>query len=185
MRAIQNFLTIIFLTLLLSGCGQDSATSAPNKVFKIKGVFGLNLGDQGPGLPEGYLTDNKAFGFAPNTAHKNFNSYTFSVTPNTHTIYGIKVTSSSELATGSCKEQRNEMIQEITTTLGDTSTLKITEDGNKWKIREDNQREITIDCELSLTAATRQLVMIYSDTALSKLSYVEWSKHQDDITKSR
>ena len=183
MNTFKNILAIFALTFLLSACGEDSATSSANKIFKIDGVFGLKLGVQGPGLPDGYLTNNKAFDFTPSAAHKNFNSYTFSVTPNSHLIYGIKMTSSKELATASCKEQRNEMIKETLAALGESSTLKVSENGNEWKIREDNQRSIIIDCELTLLPTTRQLVMTYSDTALSKASFVEWSKHQDDITK--
>ncbi len=75
------------------------------------------------------------------------------------------------------------MIKQTLATLGDTSNLKVSGNGIQWKIREDNQRSIIIDCELTLTPTTRQLVMIYSDSVLSKLSYVEWAKHQDDITK--
>ncbi|HIF17799.1 MAG TPA: hypothetical protein EYG50_08285 [Cycloclasticus sp.] len=183
MNTLKNILAIFSIALLLSACGDDNATSNSDKVFKITGVFGIKLGDKGQGLPSGYINDNKPFDFTPNTAHKNFNSYTISVTPNTHMIYGIKMTSSSDLSKTSCKEQRDEIVKETLATLGDTSALKVSEDGNQWKIREDNQRSIIIDCELALTPKTRQLVMIVSDTSLSKLSYVEWSKHQDDITK--
>ncbi|MEO1888979.1 MAG: hypothetical protein ABGX33_03565 [Cycloclasticus sp.] len=183
MTILKGFLLVTVLSAALVGCSEDTAPSNSDKVFKISAVFGIKLGDKGQGLPSGYIADNKPFDFTPNTAHKNFNSYTISVTPNTHMIYGIKMTSSSDLGKTSCKEQRDEMVKETLATLGDTSTLKVSEDGNQWKIREDNQRSIIIDCELALTPTTRQLVMIYSDTALSKLSYVEWSKHQDDITK--
>ena len=177
---MRNLFGILSLALLLFACGDDNT----NKAFKIDGMFGVKLGNQAQGLPAGYLTDNKAFDFTPNPKHKNFNSYTYSVTPNTHIIYGIKVTSPIELARASCKEKRNEMIKEVIASLGDTSTLRITENGNEWKIREDNNRAILINCEPALTPTTSQLVMTISDTDLSKLSYVEWSKHQDDITKS-
>jgi hypothetical protein len=185
MNALKSLLLISLLATVIYGCSEETATSNPDKVFKINGVFGLKMGDQGPNLPEGYIDNNKAFDFTPSSAHKNFVSYTYSVTPNTHLIYGIKMESVKELAKSSCKEQRKEMIQETLATLGDTSTLSITEQGNKWKVREGNQREITIDCERALNANSQQLVMIYSDTSLSKLGFVEWSKHQDDITKSQ
>jgi hypothetical protein len=185
MNILKGLLLITFLTTTLAGCSEDTATSNSDKVFKINSVFGVTLGYKGQGLPNGYIDDNKPFDFTPNATHKSFSSYTYSVTPNTHIIYGIKMTSPKELATASCKEQRNEMIKQTLATLGDTSNLKVSENGIQWKIREDNQRSITIDCELALTPASRQLVMIYSDTALSKLSFVEWSKHQDDITKSQ
>ncbi len=183
MNILKGLLLITFLTTALAGCSEDTATSNPDKVFKINGVFGIQLGDQGRGLPDGYINDNKAFDFTPNATYKDFSAYTFSVTPNTHIIYGIKMTSPKELATASCKEQRDEMIKQTLATLGDTSNLKVSGNGIQWKIREDNQRSIIIDCELTLTPTTRQLVMIYSDSVLSKLSYVEWAKHQDDITK--
>jgi len=179
MKNLKNLFAIITLALLLSACGEDNT----NKVFKIDGVFGLKLAAQGPGLAEGYLTDNKAFDFTPSSVHKDFNSYTFSVTPNTHKIYGIKTTGPKELASASCKEQRNEMIKETLAKLGDTSSLRIHENGNEWKITEGNNRSIIINCERTLTPTTRQLVMTYSDASLSKLSFVEWDKHQDDITK--
>ncbi|ORU93653.1 MAG: hypothetical protein A6F70_06200 [Cycloclasticus sp. symbiont of Bathymodiolus heckerae] len=183
MNLFKSLLLTAFLILALSGCSDESSTSNPNKVYKISSIFGLKIGDKGPGLPTGYLEDNKAFDFTPDSIHKYFVSYTFSVTPNTQRIYGIKMKSDKELLTASCKEQRIEVINETLAALGDTSMLKINEEGNQWKIREDNQRSITINCEQTLKATTRQLVMTYTDTPLSKVSYVEWSKHQDDITK--
>ncbi|PHS73409.1 MAG: hypothetical protein COB22_01575 [Cycloclasticus sp.] len=185
MKIFKGLLFITILTALLVGCSEDSATSNSDKVFKIDGAFGLKLGDQGPGLPNGYLADNKPFYFKPDTVHEYFNSYTFSVTPNTHAIYGVKMLSPKELPKAICKDQRKEIIKEILASLGDTSNLRITENGNLWKIREENKRSITVDCELALSTTTRQLVMTVSDTALSKLSYVEWAKHQDDITTSQ
>ncbi|PCH84075.1 MAG: hypothetical protein COB89_05365 [Piscirickettsiaceae bacterium] len=179
MKNLKNLFAILTLTLLLSACSEDNA----NKVFKIDGVFGLKLAAQGPGLTEGYLEDNKPFDFTPSSVHKSFNSYTFSVTPNTHKIYGIKITGPKELPSASCKEQRNEIIKETLAKLGDTSTLRIHENGNEWKITEGNNRSIIINCERTLTPTSRQLVMTYRDASLSKLSFVEWDQHQDDITK--
>lgn len=182
MKTINKLLISVLLTLILVACGDDTATSNSDKVYQINGVFGLNIGDQGPNLPEGYLENNKAFDFNPNPAHKSFVTYTFVVTPNTHLVYGIKVKGVKELERASCKEQRTAMIKETLATLGDISTLTIMEE-SKWIIREYNQREISIQCERALNGGHQQLVMTYSDASLSKLSFVEWSKHQDDITK--
>lgn len=178
---IKLILPLLLLTAILAGCSDDTSNS--NKTFKINGVFGLKLTDQGPGLPDGYIEDNKAFDFTPDVAHKYFTNYTFNVTPNTHQIYGIKTSGPKGLASAKCKEQRNEMIKDTLAKLGDTSALKIHENGNEWKITEDNSRSLIINCERTLTPTSRQLVMTYSDAPLSKLSFVEWSKHQDDITK--
>jgi len=65
MNILKNLLATASLTLLLSACGEQTATSDPNKVFKIQGAFGVNIGEQGRGLPEGYIIDNKAFDFTP------------------------------------------------------------------------------------------------------------------------
>ena len=185
MTILKNLLAIVSLSLLLSACGDQNAISDPNKVFKIQGVFGVNIGEQGRGLPEGYIIDNKAFDFTPQSTHPHFISYTYSVTPNTHTIYGIKTKGAREVAKENCMLQRQELIKETLRSLGDSPALKVTEEGNKWKIREDNQREITIDCERSLTPQKLQLVMVYQDTSLSLLAYKEWNKRQKDITLFR
>jgi len=183
MTPLKSLLSVAFLTLAISGCSDDTAVSNPDQVFKIQGAFGLVLGEKAKGLPEGYLENNKAFSFTPTPSHASFIEYTYSVTPNTQLIYGIKVKSQRQIPTETCIEQRDAMIKEVSAKLGDISTLKVTEKENQWRIREDNKREIKVDCESSLTAGALQLVMTYSDTALSKLSFVEWSKHQDDITK--
>jgi len=185
MNILKNLLATASLTLLLSACGEQTATSDPNKVFKIQGAFGVNIGEQGRGLPEGYIIDNKAFDFTPQPTHPHFVIYTYSITPNTHTIYGIKTKGAREVAKESCMLQRQELIKETLASLGDTSALKVTEEGNKWKIREDNQREVTIECERSLTPEKLQLVMTYQDTSLSLLAYKEWNKRQKDITLFR
>jgi len=100
-------------------------------------------------------------------------------------IYGIKVASSKELSIASCKENRNDIIAETLAALGDISTLSVNEDGNQWKITEGNNRSIIIECKHTLVADSHQLVMTYTDAKLSKLSFVEWSKHQDDIVKGK
>jgi len=183
MNIFKNILFITLLTCLLTACGEESAVSNPDKEYKIKGGFGLTIGDEGKNLTTGYLDDNKAFDFIPEKLNPIFETYTYSVTPNTHLIYGIKTKSPLNLSREMCKAQRKALIEETLNHLGESATFKISEEGNKWKIRENNQREITIDCERALTADSLQLVMTYNDTALSKLSYTEWSKHQDDITK--
>jgi len=183
MNFIKTVLLGTLLAFFLVGCGDDAATTNATKDFKINGVFGLKLGDKGPNLPDGYLENNKAFDFTPDTVHKDFSSYTFTATPSTHMVYGIKMTSPKELAIASCKEKRKEVIKETLASLGDTSTFSVNENGNQWKITEDNNRSIVIECEHTLVASSHQLVMTYSDAALSKLSFVEWDKHQDDITK--
>ena len=159
MKNLKNLLTLLVIALALTACSEEKA----NQTFKIQGVFGLKLSEQGKGLPEGYLANNKAFDFTPNTAHKHLTSYTFSVTPNTHQIYGIKVSGAKDVASVDCKQQRNELIEETLASLGDTAALRINENGNEWKITEGNNRSIIIDCERTLTATTRQLVMTYSD----------------------
>lgn len=185
MNFIKPAFFVTLLTLFLIGCGDDTAQSNSTKDFKITGVYGLKLADKAQGLPDGYLENNKAYDFTPNPADKNFSSYTFSVTPNTHKIYGIKMASSKELTIASCKEKRKEVIAETLATLGDISTFSINKNGGQWKITEGNNRSIIIECEHTLVATSHQLVMTYSDAALSKLSFVEWSKHQDDIVKGR
>ena len=80
---------------------------------------------------------------------------------------------------------RDRVIAETLTTLGDISSFSINKNGSQWKITEGNNRSIIIECEHTLVATSHQLVMTYSDAALSKLSFVEWSKHQDDIVKGR
>ncbi len=185
MNFIKPMLLVTLLTSFLIGCGDDTATYNSTKNAKITGVFGLKLADKAQGLPEGYLDDNKAYDFTPNPVHKHFSSYTISVTPNTHMIYGIKVASSKELSIASCKENRNDIIAETLAALGDISTLSVNEDGNQWKITEGNNRSIIIECKHTLVADSHQLVMTYTDAKLSKLSFVEWSKHQDDIVKGK
>jgi len=183
MKSFNNILLIASLTLLLTACGEESAVSNPDKEYKIKGGFGLTMGKESKNLTKGYLEDNKAFDFSPEKPNPIFTTYTYSVTPNTHLIYGIKLKGPLNLSRKDCKTQRKTLIEETLAHLGESPTFKISDEGNKWKIRENNQREITIDCERALTADSLQLVMTYNDTALSKLSYTEWSKHQDDITK--
>jgi len=179
----KNKLCVASLMLTLIGCSQENGNQ---QEFQIKGAFGLNIDDEDNGLPEGYIIENKAFDFTPKPAHSYLTSYTFSITPNTHLIYGIKAKSETGLAKESCEEQRKQIIDETISQLNTQSPdLKISEEGNKWKIREHKQREITIDCESSITVGARQLVVTYQDTELSLLAYKEWAKRQSDITKFR
>jgi len=178
--------TLILLFALLSACGQDAAQQSSDHPFKIKGIFGLSLNDKGQDLTEGYIIENKAFDFIPATSHPHLIEYTFSVTPNTHLIYGIKAKGNLGLPKETCQQQRQELIQQTLTMLGtDKTQLKVIDEGNKWKIREANQREIIIDCEQSINMGSLQLVVTYQDTSLSLLAYKEWKKRQSDLTKFR
>ena len=177
----------IFLFTTLMGCSEvsDDINVDLNQKFAINGVFGIDLSSIDETLPAGYIIENKAISFAPDKADTRFVQYEYSTTPKSHIIYGIKTKSPRELLTDSCFKHREDLIKQTLDLLGDTSQLKITEEKNKWKIRESNQREVTIDCEISISPDHRQLVMIYQDTALSVLAFKEWRKRQKEITPIR
>jgi len=175
------------LLAILMGCSEvnDDINVDLNKKFSISGVFGKKLGDVDKELPEGYIIENKAITFTPDIADKRFVHYEYSTTPKSHIIYGIKVKSSRELSKEDCFEQRSQLIEKTLDILGDTSQFRISEEKNKWKIREANQRQVTIDCELAVSSETLQLVMIYQDTSLSIQAFKEWKKRQKEITLIR
>ena len=182
----KTSLSIILLVTLM-GCSEvnDDINVDLNQKFSIKGAFGINISSVDETLPKGYLVENKAITFIPDNVDARFVQYEYSTTPKSHIIYGIKAKSPRELPTDSCFKHRENLIKQTLDTLGDTSQLKITEVKNKWKIRESNQREITIDCEISISPEHRQLVMIYQDTTLSVLAFREWRKRQKEITLIR
>jgi hypothetical protein len=182
----KTSLSIILLVTLM-GCSEvnDDINVDLNQQFAISGVFGIDISSIDETLPKGYLVENKAITFIPDNVDARFVQYEYSTTPKSHIIYGIKTKSPRELPTDSCFKHRKNLIKQTLDTLGDTSQLKITEVKNKWKIRESNQREITIDCEISISPEHRQLVMIYQDTTLSVLAFREWRKRQKEITLIR
>jgi len=190
MNIIKTILSATLLSLIL-GCADedkalvDEAMSKLDKEFTINGVFGIRLGVISEGLPEGYIIENKAISFTPDNLDQRFVQYEYSTTPKSHIIYGIKVKSPRELTKVNCLNQRAQLIKTTLSTLGDTSGLRITEEKNQWKIRESNQRQITIDCETSISPEELQLVMIYQDTSLSLLAFKEWKKRQKEITLIR
>jgi len=190
MNTIKTLLCAALLTLL-SACGDDGGVdddtleNLENQTFTINGVFGINLGLVNEDLPEGYIIENKAIAFTPDTADQRFVKYEYSTTPKSHVIYGIKLKSERELSKENCLAQRDQLIEKTLNALGDTSKLRITEEKNKWKIREANQRQVTIDCQVSISPKELQLVMIYQDTALSLLAFKEWKKRQTEITLVR
>lgn len=186
MNIVKNIISIATLTILLSSCSQQNTPTQKNNAFKIKGALGLIIGQQAAGFPEGYIIENKAFPFTPDKPAPYFVSHTFSMTPNSHVIYGFKSKGSISQAKQLCLQQRDTLIKETTDTYDtDNSTFKISTVENKWTLRENNRREISIDCERSLNASNLQLVMTYQDTELSLLAYKEWAKRQSDITKFR
>ncbi|PCH84074.1 MAG: hypothetical protein COB89_05360 [Piscirickettsiaceae bacterium] len=186
MSITKTFLSIILLATLV-GCSEvnDDINIDLNEKFTISGIFGITIGSIDKELPEGYIIENKAIVFTPDKADTRFVKYEYSTTPKSHIIYGIKTKSPRELSAEDCFAQRDELIKQTLNTLGDTSHLKISEEKNKWKIRESNQREVTIDCETSISPEQRQLVMIYQDTKLSILAFREWRKRQKEITLIR
>jgi len=183
MGRFKRFITFAAINSLLFACSQE-ATSINNKHFQIQGAFGLELGQQASDLPIGYIIGNNEFSFTPTTTLPYFSTYTFSITPKTHAIYGLKFNSRLNLAKQQCLKQQQQLIEQ-TLAQYDTqgSAFNITIKGYKWTFREKNQREISIGCERSLNAKNLQLVMIYQDTALSLLAYKEWTKRPSDITK--
>ncbi|MBL4743702.1 MAG: hypothetical protein JKX87_03555 [Cycloclasticus sp.] len=190
MNIIKILLTATLLSLLLS-CGDkdqalvDDAMSKLDKEFSIKAAFGITIGVVSEGLPEGYVIENKVIPFTPDKADQRFVQYEYSTTPKSHIIYSIEVKSPRELSKENCFEQRNQLIEKTLHALGSNTQLKVSEEKNKWKIREYNQRQITIDCETSITPDELQLVMIYQDNALSLLAFKEWKKRQTEITLIR
>jgi hypothetical protein len=185
MRIIKTLLSITLLTLLL-GCGGEEDTAINySKTFAINGAFGINIGTVDEELPEGYVIENKAIAFTPDTLDERFVKYQYSTTPKSHVIYGITTKSPRELSKENCLEQRNNLIERTLKQLGKSSQFKITEEKNKWKIREANQRQITIDCEVSISPDELQLVMIHQDTTLSLAAFKEWKKRQTEITLIR
>ena len=190
MNIIKTILSATLLSFLLSCADEDKALvdeamSKLDKEFVIKGVFGISLGVISEGLPEGYIIENKAISFTPDNSDQRFVKYEYSTTPKSHIIYGIKVKSPRELSKDNCLNQRDQLIETTLNMLGDTSQFRITEEKNSWKIRENNQRQITIDCETSISPKELQLVMIYQDTSLSLLAFKEWKKRQKEITLIR
>ncbi|PCI16512.1 MAG: hypothetical protein COB62_07930 [Piscirickettsiaceae bacterium] len=186
MSITKAFLGIALLTVL-TACSEvnDDINIDLNKEFSINGIFGISLASIDKKLPEGYIIENKAIAFTPDNTDKRFVQYEYSTTPKSHIIYGIKTKSPRELSKANCLNQRNQLIEKTLNELGDASQFRITEEKNKWKIREDNQREITIDCEMSISPEQLQLVMIYQDTSLSLLAFREWRKRQKEITLIR
>jgi len=186
MRITKIFLSTILLAILM-GCSEvnDDINVDLNQQFIINGVFGITLSSIDDKLPEGYIIENKAISFTPDKTDTRFVKYEYSTTPKSHIIYGIKTKSPRELSKENCFVQRDNLIKQTLNALGDTAHLKITEEKNKWKIRESNQREVTIDCEISISPEHRQLVMVYQDTALSILAFKEWRKRQKEITLIR
>lgn len=186
MSIIKTFLSITLFTLLI-GCSEvnDDMNIDLTEKFTISSVFGISLGSIDENLPEGYIIENKEISFVPDKADARFVKYEYSTTPKSHIIYGIKTKSPRELSKENCFAQRDALIKQTLNTLGDTSSLRITEEKNKWKLRESNQREVTINCETSISPNQLQLVMIYQDTALSVLAFREWRKRQKEITLIR
>ncbi|HIL93330.1 MAG TPA: hypothetical protein EYG47_00660 [Cycloclasticus sp.] len=185
MNIIKTLISIALLTLLSACADDDYAASNLDKEFSINGVFGINLGTVDEVLPEGYIIENKAITFIPNKADERFVKYEYSTTPKSHVIYGIKTKSLRELSKEDCFGQRDALIEQTLDKLGDTSQLRVTQEKNKWKIREANQRQITIDCEVSISPDELQLVMVYQDTSLSLMAFKEWKKRQTEITLIR
>jgi len=177
----------IALFAILAGCSEvnDEMNIDLTQEFSIKGIHGISLGVVDKELPEGYIIENKEIEFTPKEVDERFIQYRYSTTPKSHIVYGIKAKSKRELSKETCLSQRDSLIEQTLSDLGDTSQFKITEEKNKWKVREANQREITIDCETSISPDERQLVMIYQDTALSLLAFREWRKRQKEITLIR
>ncbi|ORU93654.1 MAG: hypothetical protein A6F70_06205 [Cycloclasticus sp. symbiont of Bathymodiolus heckerae] len=185
MNILRILLVTSIFTLLLGCAGDEDALSKIKKDFTINGIFGIKLGVINKELPEGYIIENKEISFTPDKADDRFVQYQYSTTPKSHVIYGIKVKSHRELSKENCLSQRDALIKSTLETLGDTPSIRIFEEKNKWKIREGNQREITIDCEPAVSSNTLQLVMICQDTALSLLAFKEWKKRQTEITLIR
>ncbi|ORU89483.1 MAG: hypothetical protein A6F71_00515 [Cycloclasticus sp. symbiont of Poecilosclerida sp. M] len=186
MNIIKTVLSATLLTLLV-GCSEvnDDNNIDLNQKFAINGIFDIYLGKIDNEIPEGYLIENKNITFTPNNADERFVKYEYSTTPKSHIIYGIRAKSLRELPKESCLERRKYLIEQTLNELGDTSKFRISEEENKWKVREANQRQITVDCETSITPNELQLVMIYQDTALSLLAFKEWKKRQKEITLIR
>lgn len=186
MNTTKCFLALSLLAMLI-GCSEvnDELTVDLNKKFTITGIFGINLGTIDKGLPEGYVIENKAIPFTPDVADTRFSQYEYSTTPKSHIVYGIKLKGPRDLPKESCLTQRDALIKQSINTMGDISQLKVTDDKGKWKVREDNQREVSIECEAAISQDKRQLVMIYQDTALSLQAFKEWKKRQKEITLIR
>ncbi|PHS73408.1 MAG: hypothetical protein COB22_01570 [Cycloclasticus sp.] len=185
--SITKIVFSITLLTFLFGCSEvnDDMDIDLDEKFAINGVFGIAIGSIDEKLPEGYIIENKEIVFTPNKADERLVQYEYSTTPKSHIIYGIKTKSPRELSKENCLSQRDSLIEKTLNILGDTSQFRITEEKNKWKIRESNQREITIDCEASVSPEHLQLVMIYQDTTLSLLAFREWRKRQKEITLIR
>ena len=186
MNITKFVLSVILLTLLIA-CSEvnDEINVDLNKKFTIHEIFGIHLGTINKELPEGYIIENKEITFIPDKLDNRFAKYTYSTTPKSHIIYGITSKGPRELSKDSCLSQRNQLIQETLNKLGGNASFKITEEKNKWKVREANQRQVTIDCEMSTSPDELQLVLIYQDTALSVQAFKEWKKRQKDITLIR
>jgi hypothetical protein len=186
MNIFKPLLGPVLLTLLL-GCSEvnDDNNIDLTKRFSISGIFGIQIGTVDESLPPGYVIENKEIAFTADNADKRFVKYAYSTTPKTHIIYGIKTEGPRELAKQDCLAQQDTLIKQTLNILGDTSKFRITKEKNKWKIRESNQRQITIDCAVSFSPEQLQLVMIYQDTALSVLAFREWKKRQKEITLIR
>ncbi|HIF17798.1 MAG TPA: hypothetical protein EYG50_08290 [Cycloclasticus sp.] len=186
MNIIKTLLGLALLTLLL-GCSEanDDNDIDLTEEFAISEIFGIKIGTVDEDLPPGYAIENKEITFTANKTDKRFVKYEYSTTPKSHIIYGIKTKSPLELAKKDCLAQQDALIKQTLNALGDTSEFRITQENNKWKIRESNQREITIECERSTSPEQLQLVMTYQDTALSLLAFREWRKRQKEITLIR
>ncbi|MEO1888978.1 MAG: hypothetical protein ABGX33_03560 [Cycloclasticus sp.] len=186
MNIIKTLLGLVLLTLLL-GCSEanDDNDIDLTEIFSISGIFGIKIGTVDEDLPPGYAIENKEIAFTADNADKRFVTYEYSTTPKSHIIYGIKTKGPRALANKDCLAQQDALIKQTLNALGDTSEFRITQEKNKWKIRESNQRQISIDCEASISADQLQLVMIYQDTALSLLAFREWRKRQKEITLIR
>ncbi|ORU91040.1 MAG: hypothetical protein A6F72_00515 [Cycloclasticus sp. symbiont of Poecilosclerida sp. N] len=181
MNIIKTTLIVTLLALLAACGGEDNAARNSGKTFSINGAFGIKLNTVDKNLPEGYVSENMAIVFTPDIEDKRFVKYEYSTTPKSHVIYGITVKSPRELAKASCLEQRDQLIEKTLNTLGTSPQFKVSKGESKWKIREHNQRQITIECEQSVSPQNLQLVMVYQDTSLSVMAFKEWKKRQDEI----